>query len=116
MLQRKQTLFLLLAVVLGMIHFQAWALFFIQMFASALCLYTIFRYKRRLLQARLCLVGILANLAWYIVLAVLIHQGHQSQTLPYTACLPLIAAILCFMARKAILSDEELVRSADRIR
>jgi hypothetical protein len=49
-------------------------------------------------------------------MVVLIQQGKQPEQMPITACFPLIAAILCFMARKAILSDERLVRAADRIR
>lgn len=116
MIQRKQTLFLLVAVILGMVHFQAWPLFVIQIFASAVSLYTIFIYKRRKLQATWCLVSIFANLAWYIALAVLVHQGKTAEQLPLTACLPIIAAILCLMARRAIIADEKLVRSADRIR
>lgn len=116
MIQRKQTLFLLVAVVLGMVFFMAWQLFIIQMFASAVSLYTIFIYKHRPRQAALCLVSIFANVAWYIVLAVLIQQGQLSENIPWTACLPLVAAILCFMARMAILADEKLVRAADRIR
>ncbi len=116
MIQRKQSIFLLVAVILGMVYFLAWPLFIIQMFASAVSRYTIFRYKHRPRQAVLCLISILANLAWYIALAVLIQQGKLSDNLPWQACLPIIAAILCFMARKAILADEKLVRAADRIR
>lgn len=116
MIQRIQSVYLLVAVILGMVFFLAWPLFIIQMFASAVSLITIFLYKKRPRQAALCLVSIFANIVWYIVLAVLIQQGQQAETLPLTACLPLIAAILCFMARRAILADEKLVRAADRIR
>lgn len=116
MIQRKQTLFLLAAVIVDMVHLLDWPLFIIQMFASAICLYTIFLYKQRKRQAAFCLVGIVANLIWYLVLAVLIHQGRLSESLPLTACLPIVAAILCFLARKGILADEKLVRAADRIR
>ena len=116
MIQRKQSLFLLIAVILGMVFFLAWQLFILQMLASAVSLYAIFLYKHRKRQANLCLVSILDYLAWYIVLAVLIHQGKFPEQLPLTAALPLVSAILCFMARKAILADEKLVRAADRIR
>ena len=116
MIQRKQTLFLLVAVILGMVHFLAWPLFILQMLASALSLYTIFLYKRRKTQAALCLACIFVNIVWYIVLAVLIHRGQCAEPLPYTVALPLCAAILCFMARKGVLDDEKLVRAADRIR
>ena len=116
MIQRKQTLFLLVAVILGMVHFLVWPLFVLQMLASAVSLYTIFQFKRRKTQAALCLACIFVNIIWYVVLAVLIHQGKLPEQLPYTACLPLIAAIFCFLARKGILADEKLVRAADRIR
>ena len=117
MIQRIQSVYLLVAVILGMVFFLAWPLFIIQMFASAVSLITIFLFKKRPRQAALCLLSIFANLLWYVVLAVLIQQGLQSATsLPLTACLPLIAAILCFMARRAIIADEKLVRAADRIR
>ncbi len=117
MIQRKQTIYLLVAVILGMLHFLSLPLFIIQMLVSALSLYTIFLYKRRTVQAKLCLVSIVASFAWYIVLAVLIQQGKLSQeSLQLTTALPLVAAILCFMARRAILADERLVRAADRIR
>ncbi len=116
MIQRIQSVYLFVAVILGMLHWEAWSLFIIQMFASAVCLINIFLYKNRPRQAALCLVSIIANFAWYILLAVFIKQGQQPAELPWTACLPIIAAILCFLARRAILADEKLVRAADRIR
>ena len=116
MIQRKQTIFLLVAVILGMVHFMAWPLFVIQMLASALCVYAIFLFKTRKKQAHFCFAALLVNLAWYIVLAVLIQQGKLSEQLPWTACLPIIAAIFCFLARKGVIDDEKLVRAADRLR
>lgn len=116
MIQRKQSIFLLVAAILGVVFFKAWPLFIIQLLASVVSLCTIFLYKNRPRQASLCLVSIFLNLAWYIVLAVMIQQGRLSEQLPWEACLPIIAAILCFMARKAIIADEKLVRAADRIR
>ncbi len=116
MIQRKQTLFLLIAFILGTVHFQDWVLFAIQIIASVLSGYTIFLYKQRKRQATFCLICVFVNLLWYIALAVLIHQGKLPEQLPMTACLPLISAILCFMARKGVLADEKLVRAADRIR
>lgn len=116
MIQRIQTVYLLVSVILGMVFFLVWPLFVIQMLASAISLYAIFLFKRRKTQAALCLGCVFVHLVWYVVLAVLIHQGKLSDALPLTACLPLVAAILCFMARRAIMADERLVRAADRIR
>jgi len=116
MIQRKQTIFLLIAFILGVVHFEGWILFAIQVIASILSCYTIFLYKNRKRQATFCLTCVFVNLAWYVAMAVLIHQGKFPEQLPIEACLPLIAAILCFMARKGVLADEKLVRAADRIR
>ena len=116
MIQRKQTLFLLVAAILGLVFWLSWTLFVIQALASALSLYTIFIYKKRPRQATLCLVAILLHFVWYILMAVLIQQGKADEQLPIVACFPLLSAILCFMARKAILADERLVKAADRIR
>ena len=116
MIQRKQTVFLLIAVILGMVHLQAWSLFAVQMLASAISLIAIFLFKRRPLQATLSLVAIVVNIAWYVVLAVLIQQGKLAETLPLTASLPIIAAIFCLLARRGIIADEKLVRAADRLR
>ena len=111
MIQRKQTLYLLAAAIIGLLHLLAWTLFAIQLLASIVCLYTIFKYKQRKRQAALCLVAVGLNIVWYLVLAVLIPEA-----IPYVACLPLVAAILCFLARKGVIDDEKLVRAADRIR
>lgn len=150
MIQRKQSLFLLLAVVLGVValsmplamvtsdgmvtariynllytdsqggaHFVVWPLFALLVFASALSLYAIFLFKRRLLQARLCLVSIIALLAWYVGLIAyskMLAPDAANFHLSLTAALPAVSLILNFMARKAILADEKLVRAADRIR
>ena len=116
MIQRKQTIFLLIAVILGMVHFQSWLLFVLQILASSDSLIAIFLFKRRPLQALLCLTAMLVNILWYVVLAVQIQQGMLPETLPMTASLPIIAAIFCLLARRGILADEKLVRAADRLR
>ena len=112
MIQRKQTIFLLLAVVLAVVCVvidPTW-LDTLQAAVAAVAGYTIFIFKQRMRQAVFCLVAILLVFAWYIGLAVL--QG-QPQTLD---ALPLCEAILIFLARKGIIADEKLVRAADRIR
>ena len=116
MIQRWQTVFLLIAVVLGLVHWMAWPLGVVQLLASAVSLYAIFLYKRRPLQATLCLVSIVVNLAWYVALGIMMNRGVVGQPLPLTACLPMVADILCFLARRRVVADERLVRAADRIR
>ncbi|MBR4899212.1 MAG: DUF4293 domain-containing protein [Prevotella sp.] len=146
MIQRKQTLFLLIAFVLtivcsccqigslvsdmsvvslynlwlvdemGQHSFSTWPLLAVLILASLLSLVTIFLYHKRKLQARLCLLHMLLLVLWYVVLAVLPQSLGGSLVLEWPAVLPAVAIILSFMARKGVLADEKLVRSLDRIR
>jgi hypothetical protein len=113
MIQRKQTLFLLLAAILAVVCLVArlqW-IDVLQGASAILSVVTIFLYRRRILQARLCLCGLLLVFAWYVGIAV--TEGTISST---TEVLPMVNAILIFLARKGILDDEKLVRATDRIR
>lgn len=150
MIQRKQTLFLLLAVVLSVVtlstqiaslttdgmtvgrvynllhtdmmgasHFEVWPLFVILLFAASVSLYTIFIYMRRMRQAMLCNIAVMAYIAWYIALIVFsktLAPDALNFHLSWTSVLPGVSAILCFMARKSIIADEKMVKAADRIR
>ena len=78
--------------------------------SAVLSAYTIFQYRRRPFQARLCVAGLFLVFAWYIGVAVLEAKVGTIEALP------MVNAILIFMARKGILDDEKLVRAADRIR
>ena len=112
MIQRKQTVFLLLAAILAVVCLivrMQW-IDIVLVLSSVLSVYTIFQYKKRPLQANLCLVGLLLVFVWYILLAV--YQGMVKGI----DTLPMVNAILIFLARRGILSDEKLVRAADRIR
>lgn len=113
MIQRKQTLFLLVAVILALVCFFV-SLFqwidLLQVASAVLSSYTIFQYHRRLFQARLCLAGLFVIFTWYIGVAVIEGEAGLIESLP------MVNAILIFLARKGILDDEKLVRAADRIR
>ena len=112
MIQRKQTVFLLLACILALVCFflrMQW-IDILQLVSALLSAFTIFQYRRRIMQARLCLAGLFIVFVWYIGVAVL--EGHVGTV----EALPMVNAILIFMARKGILDDEKLVRAADRIR
>ena len=152
MIQRKQTLFLLLAVVAaiaclclplgvfatgstlggkavmynlwianpdGTHNFSVWALFAILLITCPISLVAIFSYKNRMVQSRFCMFNILLALGWYIVFAAMaLNTGGAAGDfrVSIAAALPAVSMLLHFMARKAILADEALVRSADRIR
>jgi len=148
MIQRKQTLFLLLAFVLTLVcmstqvgtllhesgsvaariynlwltdgqggHSFASVPLFVALLISALIqVVTIFLYHKRKLQATLCLVAMLMDVVWYVLLAVLPQQTGGMLQVEWPAVLPAVSIILTFMARKGVLADEKLVRSLDRIR
>lgn len=151
MIQRKQTLYLLLSLIVtvvclcmpvamlepqGMglstliynlgtvvpdqgINFSNWPLFALLVVTIPLEACAIFLYRKRPLQAKLCAWGIVFCLAWYVyyAFALLNGFGHEyTFHLQFAACLPLIAIIALVLARRGIIHDEKLVRSADRIR
>lgn len=152
MIQRKQTLFLLIAVIAAVVclclplgefvsgnvmggksvvynlwitrpdgshDFSVWALFAILLVTCSISLFAIFSYKNRITQSRFCMFNILLLLGWYFVLAAMtlkMDGAGGSFSISMTSALPAVSIILHFMARKAILADEALVRSADRIR
>lgn len=94
--------------------------------AAVLPLVTIFLFRRRLLQIRLCavemvlLIGALVMEAvYYFRLKALFADlatttAHASLKLPMI--FPLLALFFVFLASRAVFRDEMLVRAADRIR
>ncbi len=81
---------------------------------------TIFLYKRRLLQMRLCIVQmvLLTGLLAYMVLFLVRTGGEFSQRAVFSVVdlFPLIALVLTVLAFRGISRDIVLVRSLDRIR
>lgn len=151
MIQRKQTLYLLLSLVVtvaclcmpvaklepqGMglstliynlgtvvpdrgINFSNWPLFALLVVTIPLEACAIFLYRKRPLQAKLCSWSIVFCLAWYVYYAFALHAAAGDEYafhLQFAACLPLVAVIALFLARRGVIHDEKLVRSADRIR
>ncbi len=93
------------------------ALFYINLLIS---LITIFLYKRRGLQMRLCIINILMLLGSlgviYYYISVAFSEFEATVSYGISAIMPLIAAILTYMAYRGIRKDELLVISMDRIR
>ena len=123
MIQRKQSVFLLLAVILGVliiVNYPMWPLFLLALVASSLSFFTIFKYKLRPLQARLSILAAILFVLWYpavmLVNKFMMSTGLQYDIVNVWGALPAVSAILCLMARKGIMDDERLVRAADRIR
>lgn len=154
MIQRIQTLYLagvvaLTALVLwlplarfaaGAAHFDLYAFglrdadgvvvqqtLYLGILASVTCLLaavSIFLYKRRLLQLRLCvvqmvlLVGVTAFTAIYYFLSYRFFAtfAFHAQHMQVAVVFPLVCLVLEYLAARAIFRDEVLVRSLDRIR
>lgn len=92
--------------------------------ATALPLITIFLFKRRTLQIRLCavevvlLIGSLVLVALYYWLTSRLFEGLviDHRQFGWAAPMPIVALVLSYLASRAIFKDEVLVRSLDRIR
>jgi len=151
MLQRKQTIYLFIAIVVTVIalvfplgfyeqeglvtgnmynlwiitaqdmhDMVVWPLFAIQLVTLPLAVISIFAYRNRIFQSRLCSLNILLLVGWYIVFVVytFVFNGRYNSVFHYSLIdlLPLLSIILYFIARKGIMAEEKLVRDADRIR
>ncbi|MBE2245782.1 MAG: DUF4293 domain-containing protein [Candidatus Competibacteraceae bacterium] len=83
-----------------------------------------FSFKHRKKQAKLCLglmifqlLIIVLSITWLLSTYPTISISQMTtQAHPLSLIFPIVSIVWIFMARKAILKDEELVRSVDRIR
>jgi len=123
MIQRKQTVFLALAVVLGIVcvfmQDYPWWMHAILLLATAVNIYVISDFKQRMHQARVCLVSILLYVLWYVALIVYSKQVAPDAAdfqLTIADAFPAICTVLTFMARMAIIGDEKWLKKMDRIR
>lgn len=154
MLQRKQTLFLLLSIAVstwclamplgvfspiqtmetdiqlfnlwmvmqdGSRSFSVWPLFCLLLMSCTNAAYCITAYKNRPFQSKLCMFNILLIIGWYIYLVLVGYVFNKpmdnSEFQPsWPSILPLVVLIFHVLARRGIIADEKLVRSADRFR
>ena len=145
MIQRKQSLWLLLAALCGAGVFlfplykgeiksgdvlqgkaltvpEHFPFVLIAVVMSLLPLVTIFMFGNRKRQVRMTVMGIVANLSFTSLMLFTVSRW-QSATPPLLggsygigSVLPVMAVILLIMAILGIRSDEKLVRSVDRLR
>lgn len=144
MLQRIQTIYLLLAAVLtiaamclplatlytnGIFTGTAYALgvnlqpgvmsivsFVLFGLSTAILLINIFQFKHRPLQIKFCIVAELLLLVATLLIAYAIYATGQEMRPTVFASFPVVAIVLTIMASSRIKHDERLVRSADRLR
>jgi len=138
MIQRQQTLWLLLATACGVLSYlfpfgtgkelikdmqaervlDAASNFFLLILTAAsviLSTVTIFFFKDRKMQGRLCILGILLSLG-VLVIYIMEYRKLISPTLALYCVLPLLILIGYFMAYRGIRKDEKLVKSLDKLR
>jgi len=138
MIQRQQTLWLLLATLTALLTFMfpfvtgkkivdnaetdtvinAGTNFFILILTGAslvLSTLTIFLYKNRRQQMQLCILGILLTVA-IIVLYILQMNNLTKSTLALASILPFLILLGYYMAFRNIRKDEKLVKSLDKLR
>ena len=136
MIQRQQTLWLLLSAAAGILTFMfpfatgeklsktgvaqlnAGKDFFILLLTIAsigLASVTIFLYKDRKLQIKLCLLGLLVS-GVTLFLYIMGMKKMLSTTPALWAILPVAAIVGYFMAFRNIRKDEKLVKSLDKLR
>lgn len=92
--------------------------------AAIVPLVTIFLFKNRQLQIRLCAVELVLLLGSIVFMAIYYYLSNRmfaqlefhAQGFRIAIIFPLIAIILDYLAMRAIFHDEMLVRSLDRIR
>ncbi|HOG20567.1 MAG TPA: DUF4293 domain-containing protein [Salinivirgaceae bacterium] len=137
MIQRIQTLFLLAAVICGVILFfipvastidanglifvtgiegsTKWYLHLIFYPCLILPFVQIFMYKNRVKQIKIGKLAIAYWLIWaviFVILSLSINNFKPS----FGTIIPFISILFIYLANKAIKKDEDLVRSIDRIR
>ncbi len=96
----------------------AWPLFIFMVLAGIVSVVTIFLFKDRKLQMRLCYWGVLFDILWYVYYLLIYFKvsGQVQMGLKWAVAMPLVSIIFLLLAHKGVKADEKLVRSMDRIR
>ena len=92
--------------------------------ACVLPFITIFLFKRRLLQLRLCVVemvllvgsAVMEGVYYFLSYRVFAEQTFHTQVLKPAVVLPLVCLLFAYLAARAVFRAELMVRAADRIR
>ena len=139
-IQRKQSLFLLLAailmglyafmpllinargeVMLGGMTFEGigGVVFILNCLVTLLSLITIFKFKSLRFQKKLCIINILliiASIATICAVAFMQEDCDLIGSLTYFNVLPIVAIVFLLLAHKGISHDQKLLRGSSRIR
>lgn len=101
--------------------YPAWELFALTTIIALIALVTIFLYKKRVLQIRLCIFNGLLMVGFYCIFGYLLWnvKGQVDDfdlSVKIALSFPLINIILDYLAIRNIGADETLVRSLERLR
>ncbi|MBR6979455.1 MAG: DUF4293 domain-containing protein [Prevotella sp.] len=101
--------------------FTPWPLFALLLLTCPLCVFAIFTYKNRKLQAGLCLSCFLLDFIWIGVFSLMFYlkiadPDVKIGNIVFGTGLPFLAAVFFFLARRGIKKDDKLIRDMDRIR
>lgn len=131
MIQRIQTLFLLATAALlfslffGVMAYtpeetvkysSVSALLILNAVSFALAFISIFLYKYRMIQIRVCIYNSIILLGFQGWILWLFFARPEGSAFTVTAVFPVVAAILSFTAMRYIARDEAMVRSTTRLR
>lgn len=95
------------------------ALFGETILVGLICVANIFNFRNRTLQKRIILFSILLTIqlaAWIAFYVLKFPGGLDGVTVKAGAAMPLLTIIFCALAFRGIRKDEQLIRSADRLR
>lgn len=127
MIQRIQTVYLTLSLLISMILISIWdycearfsAVCILLVVSAGLAVFSIFSFKKRQNQFVINRINIILNL---IILGLFVYQSLSlsgegaSSEKGIETLLPFISVIFLVLANKAIKKDEDLVKSVDRLR
>ena len=129
MIQRIQTLYILIVIILSFLILKLTIdfsndiklnslvkIYYVFYFIPVIATLTLFLYKKRVIQSKMCLIMLGINVLVLISYGLKIYEGNSSFINLVLIASSMIECILLFLARKAIIKDENLVRSIDRIR
>ena len=97
-----------------------WGLFAILLLNAVVAFATIFLYKNRMLQVRMCVFSALLEIGYYAAGAVCVYMLKSDLEAAFrpgwALALPFVCIILNYLAFRATYADEVMVRASERLR
>ena len=97
-----------------------WGLFAILLLDAVVAFTTIFLYRNRMLQVRMCVFSALLQIGFYATVAVFVYMLQQDLEATFrpgwALALPFVCIVLNYLAFLATYADEVMVRASERLR